>query len=178
VESETTENTEERVNKLIQESRIVPIINNPWRTAFWIMMPLFSILCLAVIALGVTMKVLVDDRAQESASDACYDAFTNASSEAIREVRATGTRVNNAGWQNLIDAVRGDDITDEDVERVDDLVEESESALAIDLLRIEQRDAWVSEGRPMPDGECPAPKIDSTETRAQPDDTIPDTTSS
>lgn len=148
--------TDEHVLQVVKQARAQPQ-ENPWRTAFWVMTGFVCLISIVLIFVGISLKVIIDDRKAESESDACYDEFVNISSQAIREVRATGTRVNNYGWAALIRSANGEDVdVDATIDELDTLIDASESALVDDQRAIEARDAWVTEGRPMPDGKCPA----------------------
>lgn len=115
------------------------------------------ILCLAIIFLSISVATLLATRTEQDKLDECYQQFTNASSEATAEVRAAATRVDSAGWSALVNSANGEEVTDAQVQHVDDLIGEADIALMIDQLRLQQREEWVKAGRPMPEGRCPLP---------------------
>lgn len=126
-----------------------------WATMKWPLMLIsvaLIVLCTSVVFLAVTMKVLANDREEEFEIDACYDAFTSDSSQATARVRAAATRVDNAGWNALVNSVGGVEVTQEVVDEVEALIKASNDALAEDQASINRRDAWVDEGQPLP---CP-----------------------
>ena len=128
----------------------------PWwetlKKPFFLLSVVIAVLCAAVIFLAIGVRVLSQERNTEFDQDACYDAYTSNSSEAIARVRAAATRVDNAGWYALIRSSRGEEISDEEVSMIAGLTEEAEAALEVDRQRLVDRDEWVAAGRPLP---CP-----------------------
>jgi hypothetical protein len=128
----------------------------PWwetlKKPFFLLSVVIAVLCAAVIFLAIGVRVLSQERNTEFDQDACYDAYTSNSSEAIARVRAAATKVDNAGWYALIRSASGEDIGDAEVALIEDLTQEAEAALEIDAQRLEDRDEWVAAGRPLP---CP-----------------------
>ena len=142
---------------LDQNPRIIPIDDvYPWwqtlRTPFFILSGVLAFMCLAVIFLAVSVRTLSADRTQEFEEDACYDLFSSDSSEATARVRAAATRLDSAGWGALVRSVGDIPIDDDVVSDIDRLVREANEALQLDQQKIQERDAWVNEGRPLP---CP-----------------------
>ena len=128
----------------------------PWwktlRKPFIILSIVIATLCASVIFLAITVRTLTNERNKATEQDACYDAYTAISGEAIARVRAAATRVDSAGWTALIRSASGEPLSHEDVETLEKLTEEAEEAVNLDREQVAARDAWVDNGRPLP---CP-----------------------
>lgn len=149
----------EKAQEVLANNHTDPeVIVRESRKLFYFASAVIVVLCGAILVLAVTVRSLVSGNAFEKRQDACYDRFTNESTIAIGNVRAAATRVDNNGWLALIGSVRGDDVTDEEIEHLAQLASQSEAALLVDMQKIQDRDAWVADGRPLPFGQCPVPK--------------------
>jgi hypothetical protein len=140
----------EAVNRQVTEN-----VYSIWHTLkkpFFLLSVVIAVLCAAVIFLAVSVRVLSGERNTEFDQDACYDAYTSNSSEAIARVRAAATKVDNAGWYALIRSASGEEIGDDEVATIEELTREAEAALEVDAQRLVDRDEWVAAGRPLP---CP-----------------------
>jgi hypothetical protein len=153
--------TVEEAQQIIQEEQAHPTILMtddvyPWwsklKTPLMIISFVIGALCVAILFMATSLRNLSEARAEEFEKDACYDLFTNASSEATSRVRASASRVDGTGWKALVGYAVTGNIDEELIGRLNVLVKNLDETLEDDVARLQARSDWVHAGSPLP---CP-----------------------
>jgi len=153
--------TVEEAQQIIQEEHDNPTVLMtddvyPWwsklKAPLLLMSAVVAGLCLALLLLSFTVKSLANERNKQDAKDDCYSLFSNASAEAVGQVRAAAGAVDNAGWTALAIFAREGTLADLDIEHLNLLISRSEDALDLDKRRLAEREDWIVAGSPLP---CP-----------------------
>jgi len=153
--------TVEEAQKILEDEHAHPTVLMtddvyPWwsklKTPLMIISFVIGALCMAILFMATSLRNLSDARAEEFEIDACYDLFTNASSEATSRVRASASRVDGTGWKALVGYAVTGNIDEDLIKQLNVLVKNLDETLADDVARLQARSDWVQAGSPLP---CP-----------------------